>query len=141
VQHVSIVTLGVADLAASAAFYGSLGWRQPAPSDDPIVFLQQGAVVLALFGDADLAADAGLEPTALPAYRGLTLATNLPSEADVDALVERVVAAGGTVVKAPARTDWGGYSGYLADLDGHLWEVAHNPFFPLDDDGRVRVTG
>jgi uncharacterized protein len=140
-RHVSIITLGVADLAAATTFYESLGWHQPAPSDDPIVFLEHGAVVLALFGDDDLAADAGLRAEPLPAYRGLTLATNLPSTAEVDALVERAVAAGATVVKSPERTDWGGYSGYLADLDGHLWEVAHNPFFPLDADGRVRITG
>jgi uncharacterized protein len=139
VQHVSLVTLGVRDVASAAAFYEALGWRRSARSQEEIAFLDGGAVVLALFGHDELAADAGLDADELPAFRGLTLATNLPSEHAVDELVARAVELGATVVKAPATTDWGGYSGYLADLDGHLWEVAHNPFFPLDGEGRVHL--
>jgi uncharacterized protein len=137
VIHLSIVTLGVRDLAAATRFYEALGWRRSDASEDSVAFLVSGAVTLALFGLDELAADAQLAFSPLPAFRGLTLATNLPSERAVDELLARAVELGATVVKQPASTDWGGYSGYVADLDGHLWELAHNPFFPLDADGRV----
>jgi uncharacterized protein len=137
-RHVSIVTLGVRDLAAATRFYEALGWERSTASQDDITFLVTGPVTLALFGLDELAEDAELDAAALPAFRGLTLATNLASEQEVDELVARALELGATVVKPATPTDWGGYSGYVADLDGHLWEIAHNPFFPLDDDGRVR---
>jgi uncharacterized protein len=140
-RHVSIITLGVADVAASSAFYEALGWTRSSASQDEIAFLTSGALTLALFGLEDLAADAGTPSAPLPPFRGLALATNLPSEQAVDELVAEAVQLGATVVHAPAATDWGGYSGYLADLDGHLWEVALNPFFPLDEEGRVTLPG
>jgi uncharacterized protein len=135
--HVSIVTLGVRDLTTATRFYEELGWQRSDASEDTVTFLVGGGVTLALFGLDELAADAHLASAPLPPFRGLALATNLPSERAVDELLMRAVELGATVVKQPASTDWGGYSGYVADLDGHLWELAHNPFFPLDADGRV----
>jgi uncharacterized protein len=140
-RHVSIVTLGVRDLPAATRFYGALGWERSSASQDDITFLVSGPVTLALFGLDELAADAELDDAPLPAFRGLTLATNLASEQEVDELVARALELGATVIKPATPTDWGGYSGYVADLDGHLWEIAHNPFFPLDEDGRVHPPG
>ena len=135
-----IVTLGVRDLARSIAFYTALGWERRGDPGQGIVWFRTSGSWVGLFGYVDLAADAGLDaPEELPAYRGSTLAVNLPSEADVDAAVATMTAAGGRVVKAPHRADWGGYSGYVADPDGHLWELASNPAFPLDDQGRIEI--
>jgi predicted lactoylglutathione lyase len=137
-----IVTLGVADLARSARFYRDLGWEQRGDMSAGITWFRTSGTWVGLFGHDDLAEDVGVPATPqadLPAYRGITLAINLGSEQLVDeafALVERV---GGTVVKPPTATPWGGYSGYVADPDGHLWELAHNPFFPLDEDGRIEI--
>jgi uncharacterized protein len=139
--HVSIVTLGVRDLGAATRFYVALGWERSTASQDTITFLTSGTVTLALFGFEELAADAELVASSLPPFRGLTLATNVANEQAVDDLVAHAVELGATVIKPPTPTDWGGYSGYVADLDGHLWEVAHNPFFPLDEDGRVHLPG
>jgi uncharacterized protein len=136
-RHLSIVTLGVADLAAATRFYEGLGWERSAASEGSITFLVSGPVTLALFGLDELAADADLSASPLPAFRGLTLATNVASEQEVDELVAQALELGATVVKPATPTDWGGYSGYVADLDGHLWEIAHNPSFPLDEDGQV----
>jgi predicted lactoylglutathione lyase len=138
VAHVSLITLGVDDLRRATGFYTALGWdRSGASVDGVVAFLAGGTVALALYGREALAADAGV--TLSPAPSAVALAVNLPSEADVDALLATAVAAGGTVTKPAARADWGGYSGYVTDPDGHLWEVAHNPGFPLDGDGRVTL--
>jgi uncharacterized protein len=135
-----IVTLGVTDLARSVAFYSALGWEQRGDPQQGIVWFRTSGSWIGLFGYADLAADAALEaPERLPAYRGVTLAVNLPSEADVDEAFAAALAAGARLVKAAERTEWGGYSGYVADPDGHLWELAHNPFFPIDDNGRIEI--
>lgn len=126
----SVVTLGVQDLARSQAFYEALGWRcEPSAPDANIRFFALDGVVLALYGWDELAEDAAL-PSApqQPGYRGMTLAHNEPSAAEVDVAYERFRAAGATVVKRPEAAAWGGYSGYVADPDGHLWELAHNPF-------------
>jgi catechol 2,3-dioxygenase-like lactoylglutathione lyase family enzyme len=126
----SVVTLGVRDLDRARHFYEALGWScgDPDPSSEVCFFTLDG-VVLALYGWDALAADAELPPTApVPGFRGITLAHNEPSAVDVDRAYERFLAAGATVVKRPEATTWGGYSGYVADLDGHLWEIAHNPF-------------
>jgi uncharacterized glyoxalase superfamily protein PhnB len=136
----AIVTLGVADLARSLAFYEALGWERRGDPAEPIAWLRTSGSWLGLFGNTALAADAGLSaPPELPAYRGSTLALNLASEAAVDAAFERFAEAGARVVKPAERTEWGGYSGYVADPDGHLWELAHNPFFPLDAEGRIEI--
>jgi uncharacterized protein len=141
VPHVSLVTLGTEDLDRAARFYEGWGWRRSPASQDEIVFLEGGAVVLALFSTEALAHEAGLPNSELPPYRGIALAMNLPSREEVDQAVAAAAALGASVVAAPSAADWGGYSGYLTDPDGHLWEVAHNPFFPLDDDGRIHPTG
>lgn len=137
--HVSLVTLGVDDLDASTTFHEAMGWvRSPASVDGEVAFLVGGTVVLGLFGRDALAADAGLDDAGR-GPGGMALAMNLPSEAAVDQAVATARDAGAHVVKPPVRAAWGGYSGYITDLDGHLWELAHNPGFPLDDDGRVTL--
>lgn len=137
--NISIVTLGVTDLARSTAFYEALGWRNTTASQDSVTFLQGASIVLGLYGRAALAEDAQIAET--PAgFRGVTLAINLESEAAVDAYFERAIAAGAHAQKTPQKVFWGGYSGYFADPDGHLWEVAHNPFFQGDvSTGQLRL--
>jgi len=122
----SLVTLGVADVRRSQTFYEALGFVAISPSSDDVVFFELGGVVLGLYGRASLAADAGLDPDG-SGFAAVTLAHNEPSVADADRAFGEFVAAGATVVKIMEPTDWGGYSGYVADLDGHLWEIAHNP--------------
>jgi catechol 2,3-dioxygenase-like lactoylglutathione lyase family enzyme len=126
----SVVTLGVRDLERARAFYEALGWSCMASEPGAEVhFFPLDGVVLALYGWDALAADAGLDPVApTSGFRGIALAHNEPSAADVDRAYARFLAACATPVTAPAPTPWGGYSGYVADLDGHLWELAHNPF-------------
>lgn len=129
--NISIVTLGVEDLAASTSFYEKLGWQNTTASQDSVTFLQGNAIVLGLYARQALADDAQIENT--PAgFRGVVLAINLPSEADVDTLFAKAVDAGANAQKKPEKVFWGGYSGYFADPDGHLWEVAFNPFFEGD---------
>jgi uncharacterized protein len=138
--RVTLVTLGVSDLERSAGFYEALGWTRTNAGNDKVVFLQGEGIVLSLFGVDDLAEDAGLSAEPLPRFRGIALAINLPSVAETDRLFARAVEAGADPVKRPETVFWGGYSGYFADPDGHLWEIAHNPFFPLDADGRIDLT-
>lgn len=139
---VSLITLGVTDLEVSRAFYMALGFE--CPNYDPaqrIVFFEldnggQNGPWLALFPRADLADDAGVADEVDPEsvttlFRGITLAHNEPSRADVDRVFAEAVAIGARVVKAPEPTEWGGYSGYFADPDGHLWEISHNPYSDL----------
>lgn len=135
--RISIVTLGVSDLARSARFYEDLGWQRSSASSPEIVWFRTADSVLGLFPHDELAADAGVPAGGEPQFRGVTLAVNLESPARVDAALERAVAAGATVVKPPTATGWGGYSGYFEDPDGHLWELAHNPFFPFAEDGSL----
>lgn len=140
--HVTMVTLGVDDLDRAVRFYTALGWRRSSASVDGVVaFLRGGGTVaLGLFGRDALAAEAGVPP-AEGQGRSLALAVNLPTPDDVDRFVAGVTTNGGHVSAAPARTDWGGYSGYVTDPDGHLWEVAFNPGFPLAADGSVTLPG
>jgi hypothetical protein len=138
----SIVTLGVADLARSARFYRDLGWVQHGDLAQGITWFRTSGTWVGLFGYDALAEDAALPVTPeedLPAYRGVTLALNLASEDAVDLAFARVHEVGGRIVKPAKRTEWGGYSGYFADPDGHLWEICHNPGFPLDPDGRITI--
>lgn len=139
-QRLTLVTLGVADLERSRRFYGSLGWREIEPRQGSVAFFQLNGIGLSLFPRAELANDAQVAdgPTG---FSGITLAHNLRSEHEVDALFAEMVAAGATAVKTPRKVFWGGYSGYVADPDGHLWELAHNPFFPLDSAGNVTLAG
>jgi len=138
VPHVSLITLGVDDLPRARLFYQQLGFQVSAASRPTVVFMQAGAVALSLFSRASLAEDANV-PDDKPGFSGITLACNVASDADVDALIARAVACGGTLKKPGQKVFWGGYSGYFADPDGHLWEVAHNPFIPLAPDGRLTL--
>jgi uncharacterized protein len=138
--HVSLITLGVDDLATTSTFYERLGWRRSSASvTDVVTFLQGDNIVLGLFGRAELAADAALPKGSLTGRAAVALATNLPDESAVDAFLVEVEAAGGQVVKPAERAEWGGYSGYFTDPEGHLWEVAYNPGFPLQEDGQVSL--
>lgn len=128
--RISMITLGVNDLAASITFYEQgLGLpRRPMPDDSPVAFFALNGTWLGLFGHDDLAEDAGLAAQG-SGFRGVALAHNLDSPAEVDNLIEQAAQAGATMIKAAQPTNWGGYSGYFADPDGHLWEVACNPHF------------
>jgi uncharacterized protein len=137
--RVSLVTLGVVDVERATAFYRALGWQiSPASVAGEVSFFHTDGGLLALWDLAALTAETGQTPEATSGggFRHTMLALNLDSPEDVDAVLEEVVAAGARIVKAPSTTEWGGYSGCFADLDGHLWEVAYNPDFPLGPDGR-----
>jgi hypothetical protein len=140
--RLSLVTLGVRDLAAARRFYEQgLGWPVSSASQGDVVFLAAGGVVLALFPRTALARDAGLPADAAreaeAGFSGVTLAQNVASPEAVTAALEIAQAAGGRIVKTAQTAEWGGFSGYFADPDGHLWEVAYNPFFPLDAKGAI----
>lgn len=137
-QRVTLITLGVADLPASRGFYARLGWQEHGESQKGVAFYQMNGLALALFGHADLAADQGRSGTAL-GTGAITLAQNFLTEAEVDAAFEAALAAGATALKRPEEVFWGGYSGYWADPDGHVWEVAMNPYWPLGADGSLRL--
>ncbi len=135
----TLVTLGVADLERSIAFYEALGFRRKAKNAGGVGFFQAGAMTFAVWAADELAKDANAANTEAPAFRGLALAWNCRSQADVDAVIERAISAGANVPKEPQPTFWGGYAGYFVDPDGHLWEVAHNPHWPLSGDGRLTL--
>ena len=138
--RVSLVTLGVADVARSTAYYRGLGWPvSPASVEGEVTFVRTAGAVLALWSAEALAADAGLPaPPSAPAAHPtapVALALNVGSREEVDAALAAMSSGGGSLVKGAVATPWGGYSGYAADPDGHLWEVAHNPGWPLGPDG------
>jgi hypothetical protein len=135
-QRVSLVTLGVGDLARAQAFY-ELGWTTRAEPADDVVFFQAGGLIVALWSREKLAADSGVQDSG--GYGGITLAHNVHSPEEVDAVLNEAEAAGATIVRAGAETFWGGYSGVFTDPDGHPWEVAHNPHWTLHDDGSVSL--
>lgn len=137
-QRVTLITLGVADLPASRAFYARLGWIEHGESQPGIAFFQMYGAVLGLFGRDDLAKDQGRQGAAL-GTGAMALSQNFPSEAEVDSAFAAALAAGGHALKAPEKVFWGGYSGYWADPDGHVWEVAFNPFWPLARDGSLTL--
>ncbi len=140
-QRLSLVTLGVASVPEARAFYERLGWTaSPASQGEDVAFFQLNGLALSLYRRDHLAADARV-PDSAPGFSGVTLAHNLRSADAVDALFDRAVAAGGKPVKRPERAFWGGYSGYVADPDGHLWELAFNPHFPLDEAGDLSLPG
>lgn len=135
-QRVSVITLGVRDLERSRAFYeDGLGWSAMETSDE-IAFYAANGLVIGLYTGL---ADELPTPAGPPAPGGMALANNQRSREDVDRVVAEVVAAGGTVLAPPTAREWGGYSGYVADPDGHPWEIAHNPFWPLADDGSLQL--
>ena len=138
--RLTLVTLGVADLDRSIAFYSAIGWEMRGDRAQGIVWFKTSGTWIGLFPRGDLADDTALSiADELPPFRDVTLALNLPTEADVDAAFETMLAAGATLVKAAHRMDWGGYSGYVADPDGHLWELCFNPGFPIGPDGRIEI--
>ncbi len=134
-----IVTLAVQDLDRSITFYRGLGWELHGDRSQGIVWFRTSGSWVGLFPAEELAADAGLPTEPLPDFRGITLALNLADEGAVDAAFTTVRELGGRVVKEATRAEWGGYSGYVADPDGHLWELACNPFFPIDAEGRIEI--
>ena len=135
-QRLSIATLGVADLEASTAFYESLGWKKSTSSEDSITFFQMEGSVFGLYGRAALADDAEVSADG-SGFRGVTFALNVDSEAGVDEVFAAWVDAGATAQVQPHKAFWGGYSSYVADPDGHLWEIAYNPYAKFGPDGRL----
>jgi predicted lactoylglutathione lyase len=135
-QRLSLVTLGVDDLAHARAFYEALGWTSESEGED-VVFFQAGAMVVALWDRASLAEDSGVTDDG--SGSGVTLAHNVRSPEDVDRILEEAAAAGATIVRNGAPTFWGGYSGVFKDVDGHPWEVAHNPGWPIASDGSISL--
>ncbi len=142
-QRLTMVTLGVRDLARSRRFYEEgLGWALGGGVEGNVAFYQLGGILLGLYGLEALAEDAQLAlPDLQPArnFGGITLAYNVRDRAAVDATLTEAEAAGATLLKPGQEVFWGGYSGYFADPDGHPWEVAHNPFWTLKDDGTVSL--
>ena len=137
-QRVTLITLGVGDMARARAFYEGWGWQVHPRSMPGLTLFQLNGMALALFALDELAADQG-RPDAALGFGAMTLAQNLSSEAEVDRLYDLAIAAGATVLKRPEKAFWGGYSSYFADPDGHVWEVAMNPFWPLAEDGSLTL--
>lgn len=137
-QRVTLITLGVADLDRAKAFYGAMGWTPTREVEGEVVFYQLGGMALGLFGLGPLAADQG-RPDAQLGTGAMTLAQNFGTEAEVDAAFAAALEAGASALKPPQKVFWGGYSGYYADPDGHVWEVAYNPFWPLNPDGSLTL--
>ena len=135
-QRLTLVTLGVADLDASRRFYEALGWRET-PRAEGVVFFQAGGMVIALWDRAALAEDSCVDDTG--GWGGVTLAHNVSSPETVDSVIEQARAAGATIPRETGATFWGGYSGIFIDPDGHPWEVAHNPYWTLADDGSISL--
>ncbi len=140
--RISFVGLGVRDVAASTAFYRALGWELADASNEQISFFRTVGGLLMLYGAEALAADVGLPaaPAGAQPFRGVTLAINVESAEAVGAALDAAVEAGATLLQAAHLAEWGGTSGYFADADGHAWEVAHNPFLPLDAEGRPQLS-
>ncbi len=137
--HVSLITLAVSDVAKATAFYQQLGFvLSKTTSQAEVSFFQAGPLVLALWGREEQIADAGASDL-WTGNGGIVVAQNVSSEAEVDAMMARAESAGARILKPAAKTFWGGYNGYFADPDGHIWEIAHNPFWQLDADGRVQL--
>jgi catechol 2,3-dioxygenase-like lactoylglutathione lyase family enzyme len=136
-QRVSLITLGVADLGRARSFYQALGWTTGAKPDDDVVFFQAGGMVVALWDRGKLAED-----TVVPddgGWGGITLAHNVRSPEEVDAILSAAGAAGAAITRPGGETFWGGYSGVFVDPEGHPWEIAHNPDWTLRDDGSISL--
>jgi hypothetical protein len=136
-QRLSLVTLGVSDLARAREFYEALGWKTGAAPADDVVFFQAGGMIVALWGRHQLAEDSGVEDTG--GWGGVTLAYNTRSPEEVDTVIAEAEAAGATIARPGAETFWGGYSGVFIDPDGHPWEVAHNPNWAIEEDGSTKL--
>jgi uncharacterized protein len=136
-QRLSLITLGVADLERARAFYEALGWRSPTDPSDGVAFFQSPGMIVALWSRESLAEDSGVVDGG--GWGGVTLAHNVRSPAEVDAVLEEAERAGATITRPGAETFWGGYSGVFIDPDGHPWEVAHNPGWTIGDDGSITI--
>jgi predicted lactoylglutathione lyase len=137
-QRISLITLGVADVGRARTFYEALGWKRSVRPAKGVAFFQAGGMALSLYPRADLAADVGVAPTGA-GFSGVTLAYNARTKIEVDAIIEEARGAGASMTRAAKDMFWGGYSGFFADPDGHLWEVAWNPSFAIAEDGSVRL--
>lgn len=133
------MTLGVVAMAKMRAFYERLGLVASSASNPNVTFFDANGIVLALFGYHELAEDAGVKAGPVPDFRGVGVAWNGTSEEEVDRIMAHAKSAGATIVKEAQKVFWGGYSGYFADPEGHLWEVAFNPFMPIDADGHIQL--
>ena len=138
-QRLSLVTLGVRDLERARRFYQALGWTSGAAPADDVVFFQTGCMIVALWGRDQLAEDTVVEDSG--GWGGITLAYNARSPSEVDAVLAEAEAAGAAIPRAGAETFWGGYSGVFVDPEGHAWEVAHNPYWTIGEDGSVSLGG
>ena len=137
--HISLLTLGVGDVSRAARFYEALGFtrKMRAAPESEVAFFDAGTIALSIYRMSGLARDAGYAPDTKPAaFRGFSIAWNCNSPQAVDAVMARAVSAGGAELTAAKKAEWGGYHGHFADPDGNIWEVAHNPQFPLSADGR-----
>ena len=130
-------------MAEATRFYEKLGWNKASHSNERVTFFQSTGAILCLFGRTSLASDAGLEDQAfearMPGFRGFTISQNTSSREEVDAVFAHAIRNGAVSTKPPCETFWGGYSGYFADPDGNLWEIAYNPFAPLDENGHMQL--
>ena len=135
--RLTLLTICVADLARSTAFYEALGFRRKARKAEGVVFFEAGGVILSLWSASELAKDAGVALDGTAGFRGVALAWNCASPEEVDRAMARAASAGARTLRKPATVFWGGYTAYFADPDDHIWEVAHNPTFPMSEDGRL----
>ena len=138
-QRLRLLTLGVRDVGRARTFYEALGWTTRAGPDEDVVFFRSGGTILALWARDRLAEDSAVEDAG--GWGGVTLAHNVRSPDEVDAVLDEAKAAGATIARPAGPTFWGGYSGVFVDLDGHPWEVAHNPQWTLAADGSVELPG
>ena len=140
-QRLTIVTLGVSDLGRAADFYtNKFGWKPMASSNDDIKFFQLNGMLLSLYPVDKLAEDAQVSLPVSQGFRPFTIAHNARSEAEVDQLIDELRRKGVEIIKEPQKVFWGGYSSYVTDPDGNLWEIAFNPFLPMDEQGNVSET-
>ena len=133
------MTLGVQDVGRARKFYEALGWKASSASKPEVAFFNLCGIVFSLFGRGALAADIGISDSG-PGFSGIALAHNERTKEAVDETLAQAAAAGATIVKPGQDTFWGGYAGYFADPDGHYWEIAWNPFMPLDEQGRCTLS-
>lgn len=139
-QRLSLVTLGVSDVSRALAFYEAIGWKMNSGAEDEnghVAFFQAGAAIVALWGRDKLAEDSGVNDQG--GWGGITLAHNVRSPDEVEAVLAEAKAAGATIAREGDKTSWGGYSGVFIDPDGHPWEVAHNPHWTINEDGSIAL--
>lgn len=138
-QRLSLITLGVADLADSIRFYEALGWKRALKAAEGVAFFQLGPIGLSLYPIEELAKDAGVHWRGHGGFSGIALAHNVRTREEVDKTVAELKDAGATITRPAQDMFWGGYSAYIADPDGHPWEIAWNPGFPLGKDGGITI--